>query len=84
MFGAGNNKQVRVLSATTGVTLALTIQQFASLADKILGSPELASDPRFSTNSSRVANREELRAMITEVLVTQDRDYWLKKFAGLG
>ncbi|EJC97958.1 CAIB/BAIF family enzyme [Fomitiporia mediterranea MF3/22] len=59
-------------------------KQFAILADKILGNPDIANDPRFATNASRVANRAELKELITNVLVTQDRDYWLAKFTGTG
>jgi formyl-CoA transferase/CoA:oxalate CoA-transferase len=38
---------------------------FASFCD-VLGVPELAADPRFRTNPDRVANREELVALLAE------------------
>ncbi|KAH8114579.1 CAIB/BAIF family enzyme [Phellopilus nigrolimitatus] len=59
-------------------------KQFGLLAEKILGNPEIANDTRFNTNASRVANREIIKKIITEVLMTQDREYWLRKFKGLG
>lgn len=58
--------------------------KFGILAAKILNQPELTSDPRFATNNARVANRTELLQTITNVLMTQKRDYWLQKFTGLG
>lgn len=45
--------------------------QFAKLT-KMLGKPELASDPRFKTNKDRVAHRAELEAELRELL--KDRD----------
>jgi len=59
-------------------------RQFGILAAKILNQSELTSDPRFATNNARVANRTELLQTITNVLMTQKRDYWLQKFTGLG
>lgn len=42
-----------------------------------LGHPEWADDPRFAHNSSRVANRETIVAMIQEVLLTRRVDDWV-------
>ncbi|KAJ1963943.1 hypothetical protein GGI12_001741 [Dipsacomyces acuminosporus] len=42
-------------------------KQFKSLA-KILGRPELSTDPKFRTNADRVKNRKELVAIIDECL----------------
>lgn len=58
--------------------------QFTILADKIVEQPELASDPRFSTNSARVAHRADIVGIITEKLLQNSRDHWLAKFKGLG
>lgn len=62
----------------------ISILQFNILANKILCLPELANDHRFNSNSNRVANREILKKIITEVLLMHERDYWLRKFTGLG
>ena len=58
--------------------------QFGLLASKILKRPELSSDPRFSTNVARVANRAELVQIVTDALMQHERDHWLKEFEGLG
>lgn len=41
-------------------------------------------DPRFVRNADRVANREELTALIEEVLATGERDEWLKRIDAIG
>lgn len=46
--------------------------------------PELAQDPRFSTNPARARNRTELAAIISDVLVQQDLSYWLERLATAG
>lgn len=59
-------------------------KQFALLAEKVLGKPELAVDARFASNGQRVKNRAELVQIITDTLMQQNRDHWLEKFQGLG
>ncbi|CEL58506.1 CaiB/baiF CoA-transferase family protein C7orf10 homolog OS=Mus musculus PE=2 SV=2 [Rhizoctonia solani AG-1 IB] len=59
-------------------------KQFALLADKVLGKPELATDAKFSSNGQRVKNRAELVRVITDILMQENRDHWLTKFQGLG
>ncbi|EKM51552.1 uncharacterized protein PHACADRAFT_199064 [Phanerochaete carnosa HHB-10118-sp] len=58
--------------------------QFGLLASKILKRPELLSDPKFSSNAARVANRAEIVKIITDTLMEHNRDHWLKEFDGLG
>lgn len=70
--------------AAVVASLSLGYVQFAILADKILGRPELSSDPRFSSNSARVMNRDALITIISETLMKQTRDHWLQYFSGLG
>jgi len=52
---------------------------------EVLEMPELATDPRFRTNPDRMANREELVALLTERLQTRTTDEWMALFdvAGL-
>ncbi len=41
-----------------------------------LGMPGLATDPRFSSNEARVAQRDELRALLEDRLATRPRAAW--------
>ncbi len=43
-------------------------REWASFCQTVLNRPELAEDPRFSPNSARSANREELAAILAETL----------------
>lgn len=49
--------------------------QFARFA-QLIGRPELAEDPRFATNQSRVENRAALMAQIAPPLREKTRDEW--------
>jgi len=60
-----------------------TDQQFRSLC-QVLGKPELAEDPRFATNPSRVQNRELLVAILTEVFLKRPRDEWVQELKKAG
>jgi crotonobetainyl-CoA:carnitine CoA-transferase CaiB-like acyl-CoA transferase len=40
----------------------------------------IADDPRFVTNAARAANRDELNAQLSAVLVTKSADEWMKIF----
>jgi crotonobetainyl-CoA:carnitine CoA-transferase CaiB-like acyl-CoA transferase len=51
-------------------------RQFARLAD-ICGHPEWATDPRFASNAERVANREEIVALISEAIRHRPAAEWL-------
>ncbi|TFK89735.1 CAIB/BAIF family enzyme [Polyporus arcularius HHB13444] len=59
-------------------------KQFKLFAERILDRPDLPADPKFSTNKSRVANRQELVDLITETLQKEGRDHWIEKLTGLG
>ena len=41
-------------------------REFQLLADRFIGRPEMASDPRFATNVARVANRTETDSAVSE------------------
>ena len=45
-------------------------REWASFASTVLDAPALATDPRFATNSDRVANRPTMDAMIQDVFST--------------
>jgi len=58
-----------------GVT-TLTPAQWAGLA-QLIGRPEWAADPRFSTSMARVANADLLDAELRAILPTDTTDHWL-------
>ncbi|MEY9835796.1 CaiB/BaiF CoA transferase family protein [Streptacidiphilus sp. EB103A] len=60
-----------------------TDRQFASLAAE-LGLPELAEDPRFATNPSRVAHRQELLSALEGPLRTRSADAWFEALTAVG
>lgn len=60
------------------------VSQFKKLVDNVLLMPKLLTDPRFANNSARVENRGALVKIITDVLMQNNRDYWLSEFRGLG
>jgi crotonobetainyl-CoA:carnitine CoA-transferase CaiB-like acyl-CoA transferase len=64
---------------TADEPIALAIganRQFRKLS-QALGHPELADDPRFSTNPGRVENRVELFKVMEAAFRTRTRDEWL-------
>lgn len=48
-----------------------------------IGAPELASDPRFSENRSRLQHREALLRLLETRMLTHPRAFWLEKFAAV-
>jgi crotonobetainyl-CoA:carnitine CoA-transferase CaiB-like acyl-CoA transferase len=49
-----------------------------------LGRPELVSDPRFRTNPDRVRNREELVALVTDLLRERGTREWTQLLSAAG
>ncbi len=58
-------------------------RQFGRLAE-LCGHPEWASDARFATNSSRVANREEIVASVARRIRERPASEWLDKLDRAG
>ncbi|HEV7654474.1 MAG TPA: CoA transferase [Mycobacteriales bacterium] len=58
-------------------------RQFRKLCE-VLGLPELADDPRFVLNKDRTANRDELRPLLVERLMTRGKDEWFREIIGAG
>ena len=66
--------------------LALAVgndRQFVALAG-VVGRPELATDPRFATNPSRVAHRDALAAELTAALAARPAEEWAALLAAAG
>jgi crotonobetainyl-CoA:carnitine CoA-transferase CaiB-like acyl-CoA transferase len=51
---------------------------------EVLGLPELADDPRFVTNSARVAHRDLLVGMLCDRFAGEDADYWVERLDARG
>ncbi|MCW1956957.1 MAG: CoA transferase [Mycobacterium sp.] len=63
---------------TTDRPIAVAVgndKQFAAIADR-LGVPEVLSDSRFGCNADRVANRDALCAILSDVFRTRGADHW--------
>ncbi|WP_278490641.1 CaiB/BaiF CoA transferase family protein [Achromobacter insolitus] len=51
---------------------------------RAIGVPELGDDPRFATNRMRLANRELLVGLLTEIMRQGKRDDWIAKLEAAG
>jgi crotonobetainyl-CoA:carnitine CoA-transferase CaiB-like acyl-CoA transferase len=58
-------------------------RQFGRVAE-VLGHPEWAKDPRFTSNRARVENRDVIDGFINEALSRDDADAWLDKLKAVG
>lgn len=58
--------------------------QFKLLASKVVGRPELATDPRFARNTDRIVNRDELIAILAQAFLMQPAQHWIQKLQGAG
>ena len=58
-------------------------RQFARLAE-ICGHPEWSSEARFASNAARVANRDQMVGLVSEVIATQPAAKWLEQLETSG
>ncbi|WP_158168407.1 CaiB/BaiF CoA transferase family protein [Mycolicibacterium smegmatis] len=58
-------------------------KQFRAFA-AVIGSPELADDPRFSTNPQRVGHRDVLCPLIEAALKAKGADHWYHELTAVG
>lgn len=77
-FGGIPSQAFRCSDADIFVVVASTPKQFAGLAEA-LGRPELTDDPRFSTVSARIANRDLVLAELSSIFVTDTASNWVKR-----
>ena len=54
-------------------------RQYQQLCTEVLGRPELAADPRYTTTPLRVQHREQLVPVIAGILRTQTVDHWMAR-----
>lgn len=57
--------------------------QFARLCE-FAGQPQLAADPRYSTNSARIRNLDSLRSVLAGIIIQHPRKYWTDALEELG
>jgi crotonobetainyl-CoA:carnitine CoA-transferase CaiB-like acyl-CoA transferase len=57
--------------------------QFRRLCE-VIGAPELAEDPRFTTNEGRTANRAELRPLLAQYLGARTAAEWFDELIAAG
>jgi len=71
--------------ATDGsfILAVATERQFVAFA-KFAGRPELADDPRFTTNALRVRNRAACVEAVSALTRQQSRSHWLEGLPGVG
>ena len=50
----------------------------------VLELPQLADDPRFATNRSRVMAYDNLHPLLAERILTRTRDAWIERLSGAG
>ncbi|MBV8907476.1 MAG: CoA transferase [Sphingomonas sp.] len=58
-------------------------RQFARLAE-ICGHPEWPADERFASNAARVAHREEMVRLVSEIIATRPAAEWLEQLETAG
>jgi itaconate CoA-transferase len=66
-----------VFTAGDGTPILIAIQsdrEWGVLCRRVLGAPELASDPRFATNPARLANRTETDGLVARYFAQHDVD----------
>ncbi|EME83679.1 uncharacterized protein MYCFIDRAFT_137416 [Pseudocercospora fijiensis CIRAD86] len=87
-FGSGHPSihPVGVWQCKDGMYLTLSItndRQFKLLRER-LGHPELPDDVGFATNDMRVAKREKLDEILSQILREKGVDEWMRIFEGSG
>lgn len=54
------------------------------LVKDVIKRPDLAEDPRFSSNSARIANKAELHRVLNEIFAAATRDTWVDRLRAAG
>jgi crotonobetainyl-CoA:carnitine CoA-transferase CaiB-like acyl-CoA transferase len=69
---------------TRDLALAVGSEKLWKVFCPLIGCPEMATDPRYSTNGARDANRASLVEKLQEVFLTRSYDEWEKLLSGNG
>lgn len=87
LFGSENPTRVPSANYQTGdgryLHVVVNDRQWPKFCG-VLGVPDLAGDPAFVTNKSRVANRDRVNAVISGRMSTRTADEWLALFDAEG
>lgn len=82
----GSNPFMGVFKTADGGHINLTVLQpgpYIRDTFEHLGVPELADDPRFSTDVALMAHAEDAHVLVTAAFLKQPFKYWLERFATL-
>ncbi|MBN0047197.1 CoA transferase [Streptomyces actuosus] len=74
-------------AAADGGQVLLSVQndrEWQRLAERVLGRPDLGTDPEFATNAARVAHRERTDALVAKALGALDADEALERLQAAG
>jgi formyl-CoA transferase len=71
-------------SADGYFVMGATNQKLWQLLCNTLDRPDLLADERFATVALRLANRQQLIAMLEETFVKESSDYWIERLLGVG
>jgi crotonobetainyl-CoA:carnitine CoA-transferase CaiB-like acyl-CoA transferase len=71
-------------TADAPIILGIANDAFWRAFCDLVGEPALAADPRFATNSARVAHRETLVPLVAELLTRRTRSEWLEALTARG
>ncbi|MGC6454573.1 MAG: CaiB/BaiF CoA transferase family protein [Candidatus Puniceispirillaceae bacterium] len=59
-------------------------REWVRLATDVLGSADIATDPRFDSNNNRVANRDALEAIVSDVFAAAPREEIIRQLTSAG
>lgn len=75
-YPTGDGKAVNVA--------VLSQEHWRMFCTRVIERPQLVTDPRFTNNEARVANREALEELVTEALLEHGRDEWMRRLQHAG
>jgi crotonobetainyl-CoA:carnitine CoA-transferase CaiB-like acyl-CoA transferase len=87
LIGSGHMSVVpyRVYKTTDGhLTVAIFVEKFWGKLCEVVGRPEFANDPKYSSTAMRLKNRAEVDKMLEERFATDTTDAWIKKLYEAG
>jgi len=61
------------------LTIAIFVEKFWGKLCEVVGLPECANDPKYSSTAMRLKNRAEVNKMLEERFATDTTDAWIKK-----